>query len=439
MITISGYFLTAFVPIAVMSFLGFCCLWQYRHSEWNYRIFFLAAVFLFMISWRMPVVASHRYVLPVIVVGVLFAALFLKTLSGRIAPVGRWLCGILLLGTAIAGTAKAMRFQESKPYLTDMPAMIHQEIRQHQWNHALVLALGNLGGDFKFSDSVTLQYILKQQKFSSSECQEAFFESINCCEPECLLLRYPVLYILISSTEPGEDFSEKWQTRYGRAPEFCYEFVRPKDRMRYQMFRVVSPYYSARLTGEQRLGKLRQFNLLPNPDFSQMQNLSGESTEMRELTSRGMRRRKNSGPIHVPVGWNFDLESWRKDVWPAGLEYTDQRKLRLFGRGRVALLQTSKPFGGGEVYQLGGSLTVRKTSVFHVQTVQMQNGEMISQSKVFAKTMRPGVYEFAGLVDLSGWPGEWFVRFGLQYGDIELESIYLVEQSVFNDTTQGKK
>ena len=129
MITFDGLLLTTFLPVAIIMLLGLCCLKKSISRPSRYILFFLAAIFFFMITWRIALVTDRRYVLPIIVPGIPLAILFLKTLSDKWSYKGKWLCGILLLIIAISGSAKAMRFQEAKPYLTDIPALIHKEIQ----------------------------------------------------------------------------------------------------------------------------------------------------------------------------------------------------------------------------------------------------------------------------------------------------------------------
>ena len=45
---------------------------------------------------------------------------------------------------------------------------------------------------------------------------------------------------------------------------------------------------------------------------------------------------------------------------------------------------------------------------------------------------KPGRYEFSSLMDLSDQEGQWLIEFRLLTGKMEIEYLYLVEQSVFD-------
>ena len=443
MIAFDGLVLTAFVPVAVMIFLGLGCLWKYRHAGRNDVLWFVTTVFLLMVLWRIPVVIDRRYMLAVIVPGTLLAVLFLKTLFRKFTPVGRWLCGVLLLATTIAGTAKAMRFQESKPYLIEIPDLIHEDIQRNHWENAYVLILGNGGGYFDFDESITIKQQKGNFKFQleSSNENETFFESVDSLKLDYLLLRYPVIYILVVSYEPGDVFSEHWEKRYGQQLKLCYEFIRPKDRRRNQVFRMVSPYKSAYLTSAGRREVYRQGNLLPNPDFSRYQELDVDDPVLQVWTERGVQLGQKDGRILTPAKWKLVLGAWKKALGPIGMEYTGQRKLRLYSLcdNYVALRQVAQPFAGGKVYQLGGWAVPAQDLTLYFQLLQIREGKAPAQVYTLPLHVSHDRHEFTAVLDLSRSEGEYVLQLSFANGDIELENIYLVEQVTFNDIAGNEK
>ncbi|MDD3022156.1 MAG: hypothetical protein PHX61_14435 [Alphaproteobacteria bacterium] len=431
MIVLKGFFGTQFLPVAIAVLLGIYCLWRERHSRQNRPLLFIAAIFGVMIIWRLPVVISPRYVLPVIVPGLLLAVLFMENLAHWNRPVGKYLCGLLLVGIAVSGTIKALRFQESKPYLTEIPKMLQQEMKANKWNHALALILGNFGGYIALPEGMAEKKISGIPRFTGNSNQEDFFQQIDFLNPDYLLLRYPVLYLFVSSQVPGEIFAEHWKARYGQTAQQCCEFIRSKDQRRYQVFRVDSPYPSGYLDEAQRLSIYKRFNLLPNPDFSEREELSTNSLLFQEISDRGATLGSINGHVYIPVAWQLEDSLWGKCLGdPEGLEYTKRQKLRIFSNGPVAIRQASQPFTGGKIYQLGGWAVARKKSSLYIRIIQMSNKKPQKETVLFEEVMQPGRHEFSGLVDMSDWPGEWIVRLCIS-GDLELENLYLVDPSIF--------
>lgn len=436
MVFLDGYFTTTFFPVAIYAFLGIAGMGTLRGSKCFREILLTALIFATAFLWRIPVVTSGRYMLPLVVPGLLLAVVFFKLLSRLQQNVGKYLCGVLLIGTAAAGAAKAMRFQEPKPYLTEIPALVSREMASAQNGCAIVLELGNLGGIFDFADSVRVWKHNLHLNFSDPDDQERFWSGIGYFEPECKLLQYPVMYIIIRSLAPAENFVKNWHTRYGRVPELCYEYIRPKDQCRHQMFRIRSPFPSASLEAGRRQAIFEKFNVLSNPDFSRRKAVPEESPDIKELLSRGIQLQVQADEIQMPEGWRFDLDSWKETAVPAGLGYAADGALRMFGKAHVGLVQNAKRLSGGRDYQLSGTLTANTLSIFQIQAQQMVNGRVSGRSKVFAEVFPPGRHEFSGLVKLADKPGEWQLRIGLYYGDIELEKLWLIEQSAFDGVKQ---
>ena len=435
MITFDGFILTAFPPIAVMMILGICSLRKCFHPQSQYCLLFLAAIFLFMMAWRIPFVIDRRYVLPIIVPGIPLAILFLKTLSNKWSYKGKWLCGILLLIIAITGTAKAMRFQESKPYLTDIPTIIHHEMQEQHWEQGYVMILSNIGGYLPFNNTVTVTKIPTPYDFSIQEDYKNVFKQIDLhFKPNNLLLQYPIMYILISSNSAPEDFIRIWQDKYGYTPELCYEFTRAKNTdEKIQLFRIESPYKSAYKTHKEQLTLYQKFNLLPNPDFSHKQKLPLDDPALKQLTSLGINLGPTPENTFIPSGWKLNIASLQENA-DVRMKYTEQNRLSLSGKGStITLVQTDALLTGGKIYQLYGSIIINEKPYFMIN-VQRASGASRNLTRLCTINWgTPGRYDFSCLIDLSNKEGMWVLDIGQAIGEVEIEYLYLVEQTVFDN------
>lgn len=432
MTAIDGFILTMFPPVAIMTMLGsFFVFWKYPHEKQQSLPYFLVWVFLIMLCWRIPIVIDRRYMLPVIVPGILLAALFLRTLFHKWHYIGKWLCGVLLTAMAIAGTAKAMRFQEPKPYLVEIPTVVNEELQDYKWEQTYVMILGNIGGYLPFSDSVTSRQILVSSDFSAKDDHNQIFEQIDLYfKPNNLLLQYPAIYILITSYLPSEDFIRIWHSKYGHTPVLCYEFIRPKNKERIQLFRIESSYSSANKTNKERLASYKNFNLLPNPDFSQKTKLPPDAPVFAKLASLGIDLGIPAGETSFPDDWKLYMPSIKKEA-QISFKYSERGNLSLSGQDTIVFIQDAQPLAGGKIYQLNGRIILKQKSYFFID-VQRKGGKW-SIFRIYTMNSQPGRYEFSGLIDLSDKPGLWNINWGITGGDIELESLYLVDQAVFEN------
>lgn len=431
MTTFDGFILTAFPPVAIMAILGICCIKKSCGDKSNCVLLFIVAIFLYMIAWRIPFVSDRRYVLPVIIPAILLAASFLKTLFQLKYPAGRWLCGVVLLIIAVTGTAKAMRFQEPKPYLTEIPALVEEELKTQSWEQVYVMILGNVGGYPKFSDAVTVTQILNSSDFSEQEDRDDIFKRIDLFyKPDDLLLSYPIMYILISSDYWQDNFTKIWESKYGSTPKLCYEFTRPKDKNeKIQLFRIASPYSSAYKSRKERLEFYRKFNLLPNPEFSQKSKIPADSPVAEQLTASGIKLTPPLERLLFPDGWKLYVGRIKKHS-EAQINYTDQGFLAL--SGYVAFIQDAEPVDAKKIYQLCGCITFRDAASCFIMNTKFLGSKWKTYDLFLWQEQKPGRYEFSSLVDLSNQEGQWLIEFRLLTGKMEIEYLYLVEQSVFD-------
>lgn len=431
MIAINGFLLTTFPPIAIMVLLGLYCL--KKRLLQNYILVFIAVIFLFMMIWRIPFVNGRRYVLPVVIPSIPIAVLFLKTLYHKRSFPGQWLCGIMLIIITVAGTAKAMRFQEPKPYLKAIPAIIHRETQTQNWQQVGVIILGNIGGYLQFTDNIISYPIMEQANFQVGINNRLMFRQIDkYLTPDNLLLHFPALYIILSSNIASDEFIETWQAQYGHTPKLCYDFTQSENRQEtIKLFRIESPYISAYKNSQKQSEIYEKFNLLNNPDFSQKQKLPVDSPILNKLTSLGIDLTESDEEIFIPNGWQLYMPSLKENAH-VSMKYSDSGRLCLTAQNNtIALLQTNLPLNGGKIYQLHGCITIKRKAYFIID-VQRTAGGKWDMHRVCTLEQPPGKHEFYGLIDLSNEDGIWNIDLGITNGEIELDYLYLVNQTVFN-------
>lgn len=433
MTAINGFLLTTFPPVAIMVLLGLYCLKNHLLRNTHYILVFIAVIFLFMMMWRIPLVNGRRYLLPVVVPSIPIAVLFLKTLYHKRSFTGQWLCGIILIITAAAGTAKAMRFQEPKPYLKAIPAIIHEETQAQNWQQAGVIILGNIGGYLPFSDNITSYPIMEQAYFQEGMNNQLMFRQIEkYLTPDNLLLYFPALYIILASDTTSDEFIKTWQAQYGHTPKLCYDFKKSENRQEtIKLFRIESPYLSAYENSRKQSELYRKFNLLNNPDFSQKQKLPASSPDLKKLTSLGINLTEPDEEIFIPNNWQLYMPAFKTNAH-VSMKYSDSGRLCLTAQNNtIALLQSGLPLNGGKIYQLHGCITIKRKAYFIID-VQRTAGGKWDMRRVCTLEQPPGKHEFYGLIDLSNEDGVWNIDLGITNGEIELDYLYIVDQTVFN-------
>lgn len=431
MTALDGFLITAFPPVAVMIVLGGYCLCRYCNIKLNYVLFFILGFFLLVILWRLPLIKDRRYMLPVIIPGFLLAGLFLKTLLERYASIGKWCCGILLLIIAVSGTAKALRFQEEKPYLSEIPALISRDGKINQWDHVFVLIVGNVGGYSAFDNLVTVAQVQHSLSFRVPENRALIFNDIADIQLENLLLRYPALYIFTTTDNPAEEFITLWTKQFSTLPkpELYYEFIRPKDQRRYQLFKICSPFSSAHFTETQRLDLLRKFNLLTNSDFSQKEPFPDGYT-LNGMGKSEIPLKDENDNNYTLAGWHLCITPWQNNPIVTRIETTP--RLNLAAQKTVVFLRQKNVCNGGDKYQVGGVVNVKQPTYFFVDAIKTKHNGYVSSTRVINLLLPPGKHEFSSIIDLLDWHGECDLQIGLYNGDIELENIYLVPESIFD-------
>ena len=112
-----------FFPIAFFILLGF--LWSIIGCRRTFSpaVLFCEISFCLMFIWRLPLLSTSRYLLPLIVPGLVLVAFVLKQLY-RKGRSGHFIVIVLLIALMIGGMCKALRPQENKEYLTTIHNII---------------------------------------------------------------------------------------------------------------------------------------------------------------------------------------------------------------------------------------------------------------------------------------------------------------------------
>lgn len=431
MTAISGFWDILFPPVAIGVVLGLLCLKKFRQAEWFYPALFVTVVFAFAFLWRLLIIDSKRYALPLLVPGVLLAAVFFKFLHSQKRVPGRYLCGILMLAIIIAGIAKAMRFQEPKPYLREIPLTIKNDMETHGFaGQGSVIILGNVGGYLAFDGTIPVFPISGGMKFSATEERERLLKSLDGIDLHAILLQQPVTYIIVASDVEGSVVAESFSRRYQLPFELCYEFKRDKDGSRRQAFRVLSPYASSRLPVTVRNKIYKTANLLYNSDF---QSHGIRQSDERCQTDTPVSQSDTAEKLSIPAGWNIRQTSRTMNLTPGMIECTASGRLRLQSTQILALYQSKNNYPGAKRYQIFAKARVPKTTYFFIDARQKSEAGFKQIQRVVSRTLAPGDHEIHAFLDLSSFPGEWVFEFGIVNGELEIETLSLVDEKVFRD------
>lgn len=432
MTAISGFWDILFPPVAIGVVLGLFCLKKFRQAEWFYPALFVTVVFAFAFLWRLLIIDSKRYALPLLVPGVLLAAVFFKFLCSQRRIPGRYLCGILMLAIIIAGIAKAMRFQEPKPYLRQIPLTVKNDMETHGFaGRGSVIILGNVGGYLAFDRAIPVFSIDSGMKFRVAEEREQLLKSLDGMNLHAILLLRPVIYIIVATDSEGNIVAESFGRRYQLPFELCYDFKRDKDGSRRQVFRVLSPYASSRLPVTVRDNIYKMANLLYNSDFQS--HGSRQSDEMRPVDTSASQS-DAAGELFVPDGWNIKRTSRTTNLTHDMIEYTASGSLRLQSTQILALYQSENSYPGAKQYQIFARVRAPKATYFFIDASQKSGTGFKQIQRVISKTLAPGDHEIHGFLDLSSFPGEWIFEFGIVNGELEIETLSLVDEKVFRDS-----
>ena len=417
---VESFFETKLLPLSICTLLGLCGAIGLRRQTFNYTMLFVVIVFLISVSWRLPIVKSTRYMLPLIVPMILLSTIFFKTLWSVHNWIGKCLCGIIWLIVIGAGAGKAMQVPEPKPYLRELPLVVNSDAERFGCTEKkCVIELGNPGGHIEFDKSVEVIQIYMGRDFDKNK--ESFLKILDAQKLHSMLLQRPVVYILLKTGDRGDVISELFRNRYHLSFNLCYEFKHPKRERRVLLYRILSPYTSGLLPEEARNTVYRKFNLLYNHDFG-----------TRQTTSSGDSGSPNGGPKTMfPKGWCAELNKSCPNIAPGTISYAESGNLRLKSAGSVFLYQDRKTFPGRKRYQVRAKVIARNDTYFFIDVKQRRQTMLKPVRRILSQSLSAGEHELHESFDLGSEKDDWIFEVGISGGDIEIASLSLVEAEKF--------
>ena len=340
-----------------------------------------------------------------------------------------------MLALVVAGIAKAMRFQEPKPYLKQIPLVIKSDMEKNGFlGRGGVIILGSVGGSFFFDRLIPVTLLDYKLSFDSAQERERLLKSFDALNLPALLLRQPVMYIVTTSHDDGKVIAEWFSERYQLPFALCYEFKRPKDGTRTQAFRVVSPYASGKLPTAVRDSIYQTANLLYNPDFRIRGTRTLREPHRADAPDSGD---DVSEALAIPAGWRVKPSSRTPKLSPDMIQYTANGTLRLQCAQVLSLYQSENDYPGGKRYQVFARVRVPKTTYFFLDASRQSGAGFKQIQRVVSRTLAPGDHEIHALLDLSSWRGNWIFEFGIVNGELEVEKLSLVDEKVFRDRAEN--
>jgi len=327
MIFLEGFFRSSFPPVAVLALLGVACLLLHRKKLGMKRqlIWFVAGALLFMAAWRMPVVISKRYMMPMAIPGIVLATYLLLQLSGVLRQRlrrGRAAAGLCIVVAIIVLTSflKIGQRQEPKPYLKEIPAALQADAGRNGHDRPLVLILGKPGGSLTWSPKAEIRPLALQapnQRFLSPA--ESLLRLQRDADLKELTASYPAVYIF-SIESQDSDFLSVLQNSFPFRFDLVYEHVREKDRSRHRLYRVDSSYHPS-VPEDQFEHLMSIHNLVRNPDFQLTRKVGNGDPELKALHERGIRLWAGSEG-ELPQDWHVNpAHGWDAKASPVSLRW----------------------------------------------------------------------------------------------------------------------
>ncbi|MFA7231184.1 MAG: hypothetical protein WC071_07920 [Victivallaceae bacterium] len=296
---------------------------KFKIEKWHYPLLFIFSILIAISLWRMPVVFDRRYALPTLVPGIVISVYLimllpdiLKCFKVKFAVAIVRIAVVILLIVCIA---KTLRFQESKPYLYEIPeALITDCVKNKISENVILLIFGKPGGHWKFEHGVNVVEIglrSLNRKFADVEYQfDKMDKSFNL---KHLGSKYPHIYLLCVEKQE-ENFSLAWREKYNEPVELIYEYIRNKDNTTLRLYRIKS-YYRSDIP-EVQLDKLMTANnLIRNYDFSHKYCVDSSWDSVRILEARGLSI-FSKGNIYLPDGWRINqYQGWKRNSLPIAI------------------------------------------------------------------------------------------------------------------------
>jgi len=338
---LSGFFMVNFLPWGLIALSGIVLFFSgnYKQKKWYYPLLFIVIVLTVISFWRIPVAGiSRRYVMPTLVPGIVictFVLMLLPKIFGKFkVPYANAVTVVMIAVLLIACAAKALRTQEKKEYLYDIPEAISLDCQKNNINkNVVLLVFGNPGGRLELNDNVDVINIENRHfndRLADVAYQFAFLGRITPDEttnpdvlkiryPDILKIRYPYLYILSVENQAGS-LSNAWDKKYRDKLALLYEYIRPKDQIAYRLYRLRSSYLSAWLSTDEFEKILRANNVLPNGDFKKKLRVPPDGSIAQVLRKCGVVPAGDS-EFYLPEGWMIDpAHGWKAACKPVSIK-----------------------------------------------------------------------------------------------------------------------
>lgn len=328
MIFISGFFLVNFIPFALMAIAGIVLFfWRGDKSAKYYYPLLLIIIALVLISiYRMPVSFVRRYAMPTLVPGIIISVFMLTILPDilkyyrvRYVNVIIRISIVILLFSCVF---KAMREQEQKPHLQEIPEVLNAEKLKYKYPQVPLLVFGNPGGRLSIDASIKVIDIPNRHitdKFTDPEYQLEILNSV--LNIETLKIQYPYFYLLVIEKNP-ETAARAWENKYDEKLDLIYEYIQSRNQIAYRLYKSVSEYESERIQQDKSASILAsEKNLLKNGDLSKKYQLSPANKNIEVLRNRGIDLFRDE-KIYLPEGWSINpSHGWAPNCSPVSIKF----------------------------------------------------------------------------------------------------------------------
>lgn len=332
---LSGFFLVNFLPFGIIILAGLLLFFtgRYTRESWYYPLLFIIITLIVISLWRIPLLIDRRYVMPVLVPGILVSVFVLINLPGVFykfkLPYASAITRIIIFILLVSCIAKAMRVQENKDYLRDIAEIIRTDCQKNNIKGNVPLLLfGNPGGYLDLDKNIVL-FNIDNRYFNAkvADTDYQFGKLTGGLHPDILKIRSPRVYLLCVEEKTG-NFSRDWTTRYHDNPELVFEYTNPRNQIAYRLFRVLSKNKTAWYSPEEFDAFLKKNNIWANCDFSLKTKILSTDPAVVTLKKRGIDLGDND--FYLPAGWRINTgHGWAADCSPVSIEFSDGKALNV--------------------------------------------------------------------------------------------------------------
>ncbi|MBO4491401.1 MAG: hypothetical protein J5944_08595 [Lentisphaeria bacterium] len=360
MILLHGFFSTLWGPMGVSVVVGivlmlFFVVWKGIRG-WELPLLVLV-IFLFCAVWRIPLINTERYTLPLVIPGILLmTALAFALLEFRkilpILPVPTVLL-ILVVALAVGMPFKALRPRKEKPHLTEITRIIEAERQTEDGQHILLLIFGNLGGVLQ-PDGIDIHNV----QISKKESRARYYaQAVVRLAKTMSLWKMHTCYdrvFVVCMEDPDPVFQNDWAAVYGEPLKLRYEFLTAYRDRGYRLYEVPRTSAASAILRDPEVRKsfFREHNLLGNGDFSEVCAVTRQTPFVKKIADKGYSFFKEK-EFRFPAQWEFNPDQgFRKHFWSFfrfGFQETEAKgnSCNMTSNSRVSLWHTGEPLPPG--------------------------------------------------------------------------------------------